>query len=102
MKIDEGKHGKTIEVKNGDTFLIRLNENPTTGYRWAIESSGEPLLEIKSDEFTCSPPRLCGSGGMHNWTFVAKEIGTAIIKMEYNRSWEKTSGDPFTLTVNIT
>ncbi len=92
-----------MEVNKGDNFTVRLDENPTTGYAWSIETSDG--LVVLSDKYI--PPQdegLIGAGNVHVWEIQAVETGTQQINGIYKRSWENVTGDEqkYELTVNVT
>ena len=37
--ITEADNGTTISLEKGETFYLRLKENPTTGYSWELNLS---------------------------------------------------------------
>ena len=47
MTLDEHADGRTVDLRVGQELEIRLTENPTTGFRWQIESSGGPAGELQ-------------------------------------------------------
>jgi inhibitor of cysteine peptidase len=87
QRFDEDSNGETIDVRVGVEIEIALDENRTTGYRWILEASGEPVCTLAGDEFTQQdgPP---GSGGRRSWRFRTVQPGTARIAMFYGRPWE--------------
>jgi inhibitor of cysteine peptidase len=98
-----GDSGKTITVGNGETFTVKLDENPTTGYSWNMTvGSG---LEIVSDRYVPSTtsPNIVGSGGYHEWTIKAVSSGTHEISGIYKRPWEPVTGSEqsFNLKVKV-
>jgi len=54
----------SIEVRQGSIIVVRLPENPTTGYRWVIEETDEEILEPESSDFALRPD--AGIGGEEN------------------------------------
>lgn len=94
-------NGKTITVNSGDTFKVRLDENPTTGYSWNMTVDNG--LQIVSDRYVPNSTQLLGSGGYHEWTIKAVSNGTYKVSGIYKRPWEPVSGSEqrFTLTVKI-
>lgn len=75
-------------VNVGESFDIKLAENPTTGYRWALTRLPESFY-LLSDYYVPDQPMKAGSGGNHYFTFVAvkpKTEGTFDFYML--RSWE--------------
>ncbi len=73
MKVfDDRNNTQTITIKNGETFKVQLNENPTTGYNWTINVT--PGLTIVSDQLHSTfgrprgrrrPARVAGQGHGH-------------------------------------
>jgi inhibitor of cysteine peptidase len=100
LQVTKDQNGGAIEVALGESFEIQLPENPTTGYRWHLRSSGEPVLEVQDDSFqtAAAPP---GAGGVRRWRFRAGQEGTADLEIEYKRSWEQGRADTFRLSVRV-
>ena len=44
MQIDEASDGQQVALETGEVLQVDLNENPTTGFRWAVDSAGEPEI----------------------------------------------------------
>jgi predicted secreted protein len=38
----------TVSVPLSEEVVLELEENPTTGYRWTIETTGESVEEVAS------------------------------------------------------
>lgn len=57
-------------VKVGESFDIKLVENPTTGYTWALTHLPKNFY-LLSERYVPDQPILMGSGGTHYFTFVA-------------------------------
>ncbi len=97
----EDNNGSTVELATGDTFQIKLNENPTTGYQWTLETTGG--LEIMSDNYLPPASELLGAGGIHEWDIKATASGTQQVTGVYSRSWENMTGSEqrFVLTVEV-
>lgn len=90
QQIDETWNGRQLELRVGQGFELSLPENPTTGFRWALESNGGPVVARVSDAFVplAGPP---GAGGFHHWQFEAARDGNADLRLAYRRSWGQTS-----------
>jgi inhibitor of cysteine peptidase len=105
--ITEADNGKNISLKNGETFYLRLEENPTTGYSWELNLS-QGLNNITDNYY---PPEsskdnkqpLVGAGGVHLWEIKASAEGSQQVKGIYKRPWENIAGteDNFTLNVEV-
>lgn len=79
--------GQTIELHRGDTLVIKLADNPTTGFRWAIDSF-EPTVMARVDEDYSSSSAAIGGGGLRRFAFRAVTSGTSVIELKLWRSWE--------------
>lgn len=100
---------KTLNISVGKRFVIRLDENPTTGYVWAIDGKTELLGLESSDYVSDTPPNkngevhIVGGGGQRSFTFVAQKAGTVTLKLKHWRSWEGDASivDTFSIPVQI-
>lgn len=85
---------KMLNVAVGESFVITLDENPTTGYVWAVEGQPELLVLQGSDYVSDAPPNkpdrpmIVGAGGKRTFTFVPHKSGTTTLKLKHWRSWE--------------
>lgn len=105
--ITEADNGKNISLKNGETFYLKLKENPTTGYFWELKLS-QGLNNISGKYY---PPEtsnesqqpLVGAGGVHIWEIKAVTEGSQQVKGIYKRPWENITGteDNFTLNIEV-
>ena len=79
----------TIEIGVGDTFIIKLKENPSTGFSWHYVVEPETAINLDSDEYAeDASGNLVGAPGQHEFVFKAVESGTARVTFEYYRDWE--------------
>ena len=79
-----------FEVAVGQTFVITLASNVTTGYHWELAASlNQEVVELVSSEYKASETKLVGVGGQEIWTFRAVGRGQIIINLKYVRPWEK-------------
>ena len=83
-----------ITVTEDDTFMIKLQSNPSTGYSWKLISPAmkddkfdtKELELISTEYFEPKVPRnMTGAPGMEVWTFKAKDNGRETIKMKYTK-----------------
>src|SRR5262245_13392084 len=80
--------GHAVDLRLGDRLVLQLEENPTTGYRWALEPFDEEVLSL--DDVAYAPAREggLGGGGQRAWTFSARKPGTATLQLKLWRPWE--------------
>lgn len=104
--ITEANNSTTISLKKGETFYLRLKENPTTGYSWQLNLNQKLILV--SDKYY--PPEskegekpIVGAGGVHLWEIKADSKGNQQVTAIYKRSWENETGteDKFVLNVEV-
>jgi inhibitor of cysteine peptidase len=102
LHLDESYSGREIELGAGEEFELRLHENPTTGFRWRLESDGEPACKLQSDFFETANGTP-GRGGTHYWRFQAVQEGLGHIELVYRRSFEhdESSTQSFKLLVRV-
>jgi len=87
LLIQQADNGQTFDTSVGQMFEIRLPENPTTGFRWAM-TSGKSACSLVRDEFHPPQPAPPGASGEHTWEFKAVAAGDCEIELSYRRSWE--------------
>jgi len=82
--------GRTVDIRQGETVRVTLQENATTGYRWAIDRLDEEFIAALATEprYTAS---AVGSGGEVAFVFQGKKIGTGEIVLKHWRHWEGDS-----------
>ncbi len=82
--------GREKQLKKGQTLVVTLEGNPTTGYSWEVaeplneqvlRQAGEPEFKQESDAL--------GAGGVQILRFEAVNAGKFTLKLVYHRSWEK-------------
>lgn len=69
-----------ISVNAGETIMIVVESNPSTGYHWEVVGDMNGV-EFISREYTASEPVLTGSGGVDVWMFNALSAGETQITL---------------------
>lgn len=91
-----------FQAEIGDKIRVKLCSNPTTGFRWEYEITGDIVLQEEDYDF--EEPEgdgVTGAGGKEVWTFEAIEKGTTKVRMEYSRPWEGGEQAEWTYTVTV-
>ena len=106
--ITEANNGTTISLEKGETFYLRLQDNPTTGYSWKLNlSQGLNTTDIlgtySQSESKEGEKPIVGAGGVHLWEIKADSKGNQQVTAIYKRSWENETGteDKFVLNVEV-
>ncbi|MFT3792582.1 MAG: protease inhibitor I42 family protein [Rudaea sp.] len=85
----DSQDGTALDLRAGDVVVLRLAENPTTGYRWeVVEARG---FEHEADDFTGAPASGTGRGGERALRFKATATGAARIDLVLRRNWESAA-----------
>ena len=97
---------ETIEINVGDTLVVVLCSNPTTGFSWMEEAqiSDTGVLEQVNHEFITpedEPPPPPGTPGLESWRFHTLKPGTSTIYVEYSRPWEGGEKAEWTYTLTV-
>ena len=83
-----GTEDRSIQVKAGEAFSVKLRSNPTTGYGW-VAGDHDGSISVKSEYVTDKhEPGMVGVGGTETFTITCSESGDYILELEYKRSWE--------------
>jgi inhibitor of cysteine peptidase len=84
LNLTQADSGKSFEVHKDDAIVIRLKENPTTGYQWAVEKADDRI----STSFSLPEDAKIGGGGTRVFIFKPKTADTAHIQLKHWREWE--------------
>ena len=72
----------------GDELVVSLPENPTTGYRWQLDSPGS-FLAVEDDAFALPGRAGIGAAGTRLLTLRVTAAGRASLHLALRRDWEK-------------
>ncbi|MBN2109922.1 MAG: protease inhibitor I42 family protein [Methanosarcinaceae archaeon] len=98
----ENDSGSTANAIQGDTLIVVLEENPSTGYSWNLSAS--PGLLLADDLYEAgTDDEMTGAGGTHKWIFEVTGDEEQTIAAVYQRPWENVTGNErvFYLTINV-
>jgi inhibitor of cysteine peptidase len=98
MVVDEGQSGSSVDLPRGEVLAIRLKENPSTGYRWMIESA-----EGLAPEDGGSSNPVPGAAGIREFRFRAIASGLHQLSLKHWRDWQGESSviGRYLIKVNI-
>lgn len=86
IELSESDSTKTIEAVTGQEVILRLRENPSTGYAWTLKSAAPDIMQLMDDDFKI-PARnknRDGAGGTHTYHYKLLKAGTAELTMIYS------------------
>ena len=104
LSLTEKDDGKTVTVTEGQNLVVKLQSNPTTGYRWKVVST-DRTFGYPSDERFLRNTDAVGSGGLQRFSWKTKSplsmVGEHSVKMEYKRSWETNASPAKTFSFKV-
>ncbi|MCI4363035.1 MAG: protease inhibitor I42 family protein [Thermoplasmata archaeon] len=86
-------------MRAGEGFLLELDANPTTGYRWEAEFD-PALLCLLSEEYVRGVDRP-GAGGVQRFRFQAVGQGRGPLHLRYRSAWRSATADEHEVSVTV-
>lgn len=78
-----------LTLQRGQTLIVSLPSNPTTGNRWNLRDvSTEQLKSLGPEVFSSPKTDLIGGDGQSTWRFEADKAGSGRLYLTYQRPWE--------------
>lgn len=104
VTLTRADHNRTAELRVGERLEVRLPENPTTGFSWAVDENNRRLLTLEDTAY--APPDeagFVGARGQRTFRFTARQPGEVALKLKYWRVWEGDGSvaERFAVTVRI-
>ena len=91
-----------FQIEIGDKITVKLCSNPTTGFQWGYEMSGDNAIKEEDHDFEEPNGDVVGASGTEVWTFEGTAEGTTVVLMEYSQPWEGGIKKEWTYRMNIT
>jgi predicted secreted protein len=91
-----------FEAEVDTVITVSLCSNPSTGYEWECEITGEDVLEETGHDYVPPEGEAVGAPGMDVWTFKAIGEGEAEVRLEYSQPWEDGDKEERTYTFTVT
>ena len=82
---------ETISLSPGASTTIMLRENPSTGFKWRLntaQSTNLAAVRVSDGGYQAGQSGLIGAPGTLRWEIKARAPGNAIIVFTYARPWE--------------
>lgn len=113
----ESDAGKTVQVTEGDDFVLELVANGTTGYQWKVTDTDRSFAYPYASPYeapSASGPVGAGGTQVFKWSTVGvsdaagtpavSKLGKHEITVEYRRPWESPAAPAaksFSITVEV-
>src|ERR1700712_1861576 len=78
-----------ITLKTGQTLMLMLPSNPTTGHRWLMQNPAPAILSALGPEVFNTPEEvgMVGTSGQSVWRYRAANTGSGHLMMVYQQPW---------------
>jgi len=96
INLGHENNGAIIRVSVGAAVIIRLPENPSTGFTWQY-TVNENILEVVGDNYIGPENAIPGAGGTRVLKFNVIGSGDGEVNMNYVRPWENQPIDHFSV-----
>jgi len=95
--------GKTFKAIQGNSILIRLDENRSTGYQWEIDLSDDQVISLEKTDYTPGAKKKIGSGGARTFNLKAESSGSVKILLRLKNEWKPDDSaiDKFEVTIKV-
>lgn len=88
-----------ISARVGETFVVELEGNPTTGYQWEL-SEGDDKFRLVEKDYAQPGPGI-GAATRERFAIKAIEPGSTTLTFKHKRSWESEVLDTKTFRLHI-
>jgi inhibitor of cysteine peptidase len=103
--VNAASDGGAVTLKKGDTLVVALDANLTTGYRWETTTANSPVLSLIGTPDYLPPavaPGTVGAPGDTVFRYRAAEPGTTTLELGYLRPFEKGVAPAKTVRYEVT
>ncbi|HEX9236706.1 MAG TPA: protease inhibitor I42 family protein [Actinomycetota bacterium] len=103
VALSKAEAGGVSAARVGDDVSVRLEEIPTSGYRWELEHVDHQVLAPAGDEFIAEGAGR-GAGGDRVFRFHVAKPGRTDVRLKRWRPWEGDTSvvERFEATVEAT
>jgi predicted secreted protein len=111
LRIDCDAFGATpdavasVDASVGDTLVVTLCSNPSTGFRWSDPVSSDPGVASVTG-WSFAPPQaetgMVGAPGAEVLAIAANAAGSAVVSASYDQPWDGGEKGAWTLELTVT
>lgn len=88
VTLTERDSGRSLVVQSNTQVFVQLPEHPTTGYRWSVDQLDEAIVAPQDSTYRAASDNAIGGGGVHIFSFTARQPGTTQLRLKLWREWE--------------
>jgi inhibitor of cysteine peptidase len=101
--IGEQKDGEDTKAHVGDTLVVTLGANRSTGYSWKVAAVNRSVLRLNTSGYVpAHRPLVPGASGIAVIVFKVVARGKTVLKLNYvSAGTPKKVSKTFSITVNV-
>jgi inhibitor of cysteine peptidase len=87
-QIGQEKIDADYTIPVGESVIIELESNPSTGYKWELAGkSYDKIVSLENREYKSenNNQNMVGAGGIDFWTFKGEKQGEVILLLKYQK-----------------
>jgi len=89
--VTEAENGTTVTLAQGDTLIVSLPSNPSTGFTWRVAKNDIAMLKLSApSEFHMDVFWMPGTAGHESFKFDAMSSGTETLELDYSRTQDSS------------
>ncbi|HEX8989318.1 MAG TPA: protease inhibitor I42 family protein [Rhodocyclaceae bacterium] len=88
IEVTQIDQGRAVDVRVGDTVVIRLDENIATGYSWEPDPADGRAAVLEQAKYVEAAGTAMGRGGTRVLRYAAGEQGTLQVRLRLRRPWD--------------
>jgi inhibitor of cysteine peptidase len=93
--------GRPIHIRQGDSIVLELEENPSTGYSWELADLPAFVTVAESSHETAGPPAM-GAPGLRRIRVLAVATGEGVIVGHLQRPWDRANvAESFSIPLSV-
>jgi predicted secreted protein len=101
LTLTSANDGTTVRVSRDELLAIRLAENRTTAYRWAVEPLDTTVVALQESTYAGARDKAIGAAGAVTLTFKALQPGTTQIRLKHQQGSDGPIAGQFSVTVEV-
>lgn len=102
VKVDMEDNGRQINLYSGQTLVVSLEAQPSTGYTWEVIELDELILRQEGDPKFQPTSSGIGAPGVQIFRFETVSAGETDLTMIYHQPWVEGVEPLETFSVHIT
>ena len=101
VELGRADHGRTVQTRVGEEFIVRLPETWAGGYTWQFTDPVDEILAVVGSTFEGAAPSRPGTGGHLVMRLRGRRQGSATLRLVLGRLWGGEPIDAFEVTVRV-